>query len=130
MRFIREVYAMDETVAGLLGLDLDDPEVAALGVATARDMDLIERLVQVRHDRGLTQREVAARMECSQPNVSAFERVGGDPHLSTLRRYANAIGAHVRWDVVVDGGGAGGAIRIATRKLPASDRDSFYGIAK
>lgn len=121
---------MDETVAGLLGLDMDDPEVAALGVATARDMDLIERLVQVRHDRGLTQREVAARMECSQPNVSAFERVGGDPHLSTLRRYANAIGAHVRWDVVVDGGSTGGAIRIATRKLPATDRDSFYGIAK
>ena len=65
----------------MLGLDLTDPETAALSEATGRDMDLVERLVHVRRDQRLTQREVAERMGCSQPNVSAFERVGGDPHL-------------------------------------------------
>ena len=95
---------MDQNIANLLGLDVDDSETARLIEATAGDMDLIERLVQIRHDQGLTQNDVAARMGRSQPNVSAFERVGGDPHLSTIRRYADAVGARVRWQVVVEEG--------------------------
>lgn len=93
---------MDPQVAELLGLDMNDPTTVALDGATARDMDLIERLVQVRRDRGLTQRDVAERMGCSQPNVSAFERVGGDPHMSTVRRYAVAAGARIHWQVTVE----------------------------
>lgn len=92
---------LDENLADLLGLDLADPETDELVRAVDRDMDLVDRLVQVRRDSGLTQREVAERMGCSQPNVSAFERVGGDPHLSTIRRYAVAVGARVGWRVEV-----------------------------
>lgn len=95
---------MDRNIAELLGLDADDQVTVALDDATAGDMDLLERLVQVRRDQGLTQRDVATRMGRSQPNVSAFERVGGDPHLSTIRRYAAAVGARVRWQVVPDEG--------------------------
>lgn len=123
MRVIREVMDMDEIVAELLGLDLADPETAALSEATAGDMDLIERLVQIRRDQGFTQRDVAERMGCSQPNVSAFERVGGDPHLSTVRRYATAIGARVRWQVEVDGSAV--SIRFAPSAV-TSDSSDFH----
>lgn len=114
---------MDQDVAELLGLDAADPETVALDEATARDMDLIERLVQVRRDQGLTQRDVAERMGRSQPNVSAFERIGGDPHLSTVRRYAAAVGACVRWRVVVDGGST--SIRFAPTSVE-TDASDFY----
>ncbi|MEV1168744.1 hypothetical protein [Nonomuraea sp. NPDC049784] len=39
----------------------------------------------------------------SQPAVSDFERLGGDPHLSTIRRYALAIGVEVIHAVAVPG---------------------------
>ena len=42
---------------------------------------------------GLSQGEVAERMGVSQQAVSKFEAYDADPKLSTLRRYANAVGA-------------------------------------
>lgn len=114
---------MDRNIAELLGLDADDQETVALDDATAGDMDLLQRLVQVRRDQGLTQRDVARRMGRSQPNVSAFERIGGDPHLSTIRRYAAAVGARVRWQVVVDGGAT--SIQFAPSTVD-SDASGFY----
>jgi transcriptional regulator with XRE-family HTH domain len=68
-----------------------------------RDMRLVETLVSVRRQRGLTQAEVAERMGRSQPAVSDFERLGGDPHLSTIRRYALAVGVDVFHMVNVSG---------------------------
>lgn len=56
---------------------------------------LIERLVSLRKQKRLTQQEVAERMNRSKTAVSNFERLGSDPHLSTIRRYAAAVGALV-----------------------------------
>ncbi|MEZ7132237.1 helix-turn-helix domain-containing protein [Nonomuraea sp. AD125B] len=42
-------------------------------------MRLIETLVGIRRQRGLTQSDVAERMGRSQPAVSGFERLGGQP---------------------------------------------------
>jgi transcriptional regulator with XRE-family HTH domain len=92
---------VDRNVADLLGIDLDDHAEAAEVAAIERDMDLIETLVQLRRDQKLTQEQVADRMGISQPTVSDFERLGGDPHLSTIRRYAHAVGAHLVTSVVV-----------------------------
>ncbi|MFB4277644.1 helix-turn-helix domain-containing protein [Nonomuraea sp. MTCD27] len=86
---------MDPNVAELLGIDLADPDVQRENAAIDRDMRLVETLVAIRKQRGLTQAEVAERMGRSQPAVSDFERLGGDPHLSTIRRYALAVGAEV-----------------------------------
>jgi transcriptional regulator with XRE-family HTH domain len=98
---------MDPHIAELLGIDITDPEVRREAEAVARDMNLIETLVKIRKSRGLTQQQVAERMGRSQPAVSDFERIGGDPHLSTIRRYALAIGANVRHGVVCDDPAAG-----------------------
>lgn len=64
-----------------------------------RQMDLIRRLVAVRQAKGLKQEDVAERIGRSQSVVSDFERLGGDPHLSTVYRYADAVGASVDWIV-------------------------------
>lgn len=97
---------MDPQVAELLGIDLTDPDVQGENAAIDRDMRLIETLVAIRKQRGLTQAEVAERMGRSQPAVSDFERLGGDPHLSTIRRYALAVGAEVVHLVSAPGGAA------------------------
>lgn len=61
-------------------------------------VDAIKRAVQLeialhelRERRGVTQEQLAARIETSRPNVSRIER-GDDVRLSTLQRYVAALG--------------------------------------
>jgi len=62
----------------------------------AADHDaLIERLTEERRRRGLSQAEVAARMGTSQPAVARLESGRSDARLSTLERYANALGTTI-----------------------------------
>ena len=53
--------------------------------------ELVDRLVEVRQELGLSQTEVAARMGTSQSAVARLERGDADVRLSTLRRYAAAL---------------------------------------
>lgn len=53
---------------------------------------LMFSLVQARKTAGLKQPDVAERMGISQQAVSKIEDMDGDPKLSTIRRYATAIG--------------------------------------
>lgn len=80
-----------------LGFDKDDPKVRAVREDAAVLANLIETLVRARLERKLTQEHVAAAMDTTQSAVSNFERVGGDPKLSTILRYARAIGARVQF---------------------------------
>ena len=52
-------------------------------------------LIQARKEAGLSQRDVADMMGVRQPTIAAFESQDDDPRLSTLRRYALAVGASV-----------------------------------
>ena len=61
-------------------------------------------LVHLRREGGLTQGDVAERMGVSQQAVSKFERYDSDPKLSTVRRYANAVGALIEHRVESDQG--------------------------
>lgn len=67
---------MDQHIADLLGINLDDPAVRRESAAIERDMQLIEALVTTRKQLGLSQSDVASRMGRSQPSVSDFERIG------------------------------------------------------
>lgn len=66
--------------------------------------ELKAKLVKVRRETGLSQADVAERMAVSQQTVSKFEHYGSDPKLSTLRRYANAVGALIEHQVEIDRG--------------------------
>ncbi|WP_062345417.1 helix-turn-helix domain-containing protein [Herbidospora yilanensis] len=64
-----------------------------------RDMDLGDRLREVRVARKLTQAEVAARAGISQPALSRIELGGGIPTLEMLDRIGRAMG--VRFTISV-----------------------------
>ena len=67
-----------------LGFDPDDPSVRAAADDAQTHARIIETLVHIRTDRTMTQTAVAKRMGTTQSRVSNFERIGGDPRLSTL----------------------------------------------
>ena len=52
-----------------------------------------------RHDIGLSQTEVAARMGTSQSAVARLEAGEADVRLSTLERYAAAVGLAIDWSL-------------------------------
>ena len=57
--------------------------------------DLVERRVKL----GLSQTEVAERMGTSQSAIARFESGEFDVRLSTLERYAAAIGCSLDWKI-------------------------------
>jgi DNA-binding FadR family transcriptional regulator len=73
----------------------------SLVAACRQRQQLFKRLIDWRHV-VTTQEAVAAAMQTSQSAVARLEKGGGDPKLSTLERYAAAIGAKVRWEVAAD----------------------------
>jgi len=79
-----------------LGFDPDDPSVRAAAEDAQTHAHIIETLVHIRTDRTMTQTAVAKRMGTTQSRVSNFERIGGDPRLSTLLRYARAVDTKLR----------------------------------
>jgi len=58
---------------------------------------LAEQLVARRRRLGLSQTEVAARMGTSQSAVARLESGDADVRLSTLERYAAALGHELDW---------------------------------
>lgn len=57
---------------------------------------LLRGLIKARGAGGLTQAEVANAMETTQSAISELEGGTTDPRLSTLQRYARAVGAHLQ----------------------------------
>jgi ribosome-binding protein aMBF1 (putative translation factor) len=58
---------------------------------------LLADLTEQRQSAGLSQTEVAARMGTSQSAVARLEAGGADIRVSTLERYAAAIGSQLTW---------------------------------
>lgn len=89
-----------DTLENIFGVNVHDPEVAlALALAEA-DVSLRHALVQLRKLSGLSQQDVADRLGTTQPSVAGFESHDNDPKLSTIRRYAQVVGALVSHQVV------------------------------
>lgn len=59
----------------------------------ATEHEFMATLTGLRHTHGLTQTQVAERMGVSQPAIARLERHDANPTLSTVRRYALAVGA-------------------------------------
>jgi transcriptional regulator with XRE-family HTH domain len=83
----------------MLGIDPDNPADQHARLLVREDGALLDALVELRKRADISQTEVAARMGVSPSAVSRIESGDRDPHLSTLRRYALAIGAVVQHDV-------------------------------
>lgn len=90
---------MPDDLDDLLGIDRNDPIQQLAIEQLEADEQLLRDLVAWRNAQRLTQAEVGQRMGVTQPAVAAFERADADPKLSTVRRYALAVGALVRHSV-------------------------------
>lgn len=70
---------------------LDDPAVAGEYAAQAEEFALADALIRARKQAGLTQAQVAERMETSQSRVARLEG-GANASIDALKRYARATG--------------------------------------
>lgn len=79
-------------------LSQDDPRIRLRVAAALERRELARQLAGHRRDAGLTQTEIADRMGTSQGQVARFES-GADTRLSTVARYASALGVTVSWSI-------------------------------
>ena len=63
-------------------------------------IDLVEKLTKLRHDNGISQRELAKRMFTTQSAISGFEQHRNEPRFSSIFHYANALGYHISFTIV------------------------------
>jgi transcriptional regulator with XRE-family HTH domain len=74
-----------------------DPVFPGFKEMADRRRALVDDLVGRRMASGLSQTQVAARMGTSQSAVARLESAGADVRLSTLERYAAALGYSLDW---------------------------------
>jgi transcriptional regulator with XRE-family HTH domain len=86
---------MFEDFEAALGIDPDDPRERLAKDLVESDHKLLDDLVKARIAAGMTKAQVAAAMGRHRAVVTNFERLTTDPHLSTIRRYAMAVGARI-----------------------------------
>lgn len=63
---------------------------------------LIRELIAARHRCGLKPAEVARKMGVDRSVVARFESGGTNPTMATINRYAEAVGAMIRYTVDPD----------------------------
>ena len=88
-------------LARAAGLDPESPQFRLRQKLAENDAHLIERLVAIRQLMGLSQQDVAEAMRVPVSTVRNFEDIGSDPRLSTIRRYAAAVGAGISTTVKI-----------------------------
>jgi transcriptional regulator with XRE-family HTH domain len=73
----------------------DDRLVSEAANLLEAEYELMASLKALRKKRGISQAVVAQRMGVTQPAVAAFEHYDANPRMSSIRRYALAIGAQL-----------------------------------
>ena len=76
-----------------------NPAFPLMVAEAAQTRQLLRELTKARVTQGLSQTVVAARMGSSQSVVARIEGGDRDVRLSTLARYAAAVGRRVDWTV-------------------------------
>lgn len=84
---------------------MHDPEFKKEYDALGPEFELIEKMLMARNEAGLTQAQVAKKMRTTTSVVGRLETsiIGGKTHspsISTLDRYARALGCHLKIDFV------------------------------
>src|SRR5258707_15358350 len=83
-----------------------DPILPGFKELAERRQSLTAELATRRVELGLSQTEVAARMGTSQSAVARLETGDADVRVSTLERYAAAIGSQLAWQARAQPGAA------------------------
>lgn len=88
--------ASDDLDAVIDELAADDPLLPTRVAAVLERRELLRQLAALRREQGLTQVGLAERMGTSQAQITRLE-AGADTRLSTVERYAAALGVKVTW---------------------------------
>jgi ribosome-binding protein aMBF1 (putative translation factor) len=80
-----------------------EPDFQKARAEFADEFALVAELIRARMKAGLTQAEVAERMQSTQPAVARLESAGRIPSTRTLQRYARATGHKLRIKLVPAG---------------------------
>lgn len=86
-------------LSALLGFDTTTAQARLARSMVQGDRRLVDKLIELRRRKNLTQEDLAERMGVSQSAVAKFENGPRDPRLSTLRRYALALGVQISHQV-------------------------------
>ena len=97
MEHEQEQDFLDEMIAELTARDPNFPQLLA---EEAQRRELMHDLAALRAAHGLSQRAVAKCMDTSRSAVARLEAGASDVKLSTLQRYAAALGKIIEWRVV------------------------------
>jgi ribosome-binding protein aMBF1 (putative translation factor) len=79
---------------------LKEPDFIKAYAEQEDEFALVTELIRARMKSGLTQAEVAERMQSTQPAVARLEGAGRIPSTRTLQRYARATGHRLRITLV------------------------------
>ncbi len=85
---------------------LSDPKVKEACGKPDLEMDLLDIFLKARKMTGLTQDQIAKRMNTSRPVVARIESGGQkhSPSIRTLQKYASAVGFRLKIDLVPNHG--------------------------
>lgn len=76
---------------------LQNPDVKQAYDELGPEFELIDTLLSMREEAGLTQQQVAERMGTKEGNISRLEKGKGNPTLKTLLGYAKACGCQLNF---------------------------------
>ena len=108
----------------ILGRTKKNPDFPKLLEAAIRRRELVASLAAKREDLGLSQELVATRMGTSQPAIARLEAGEVDAKLSTLERFATALGFRIHWDLVAENATSASANRGSVARAAAAARQS------
>jgi hypothetical protein len=89
--------ALDEMIVEFTEANPDFPQLL---LAAERRRALLHTLAEQRRRRELSQTLVAAAMRTSQPTLARLETAAADTKLSTVERFANALGYAIEYHLV------------------------------
>jgi DNA-binding transcriptional regulator YiaG len=89
--------ALDEMIAEFTKTNPDFPQLLQ---AAERRRALLHTLAEQRKHRNLSQTKIAAAMNTSQPTLARLETTAADTKLSTVERFANALGYAIEYHLV------------------------------
>jgi len=72
-----------------------NPEMIKLAEEFDREYELMKKIVKVRKEMGLTQKDISEKSGLTQQMVSRIENVGHSPTLSNFMKYLTAIGLNI-----------------------------------
>lgn len=90
-----EESAVPDELDDYIKVSSENPDFRHAYEDAATRARVTDELLAARRGQSLTQTAVATRMGIQQPTVSQFEAADSDPRISTLQRYARAVGMQV-----------------------------------